>query len=275
VRREDLPPVEPEADGGGEDGAGGEPLAEEEAEGATEPPDDEEADGLTPLSDRLVADLTAHRTMGLRDALAGNPDAALLVLIHAAVLRTFYGDASVTCADIRFLSASLAREAEGVEEGRAARNIAERHEAWARQLPGEAVDAWAFVLGLDGDSRLALMAHCVGLTVNAVHGWERRPQAWAHADALAAMVGLDMTACWTPTARSYFGRVTRARIGEAVREAVSEDAAERIGGLKKTEMAEAAEQLVAETGWLPPLLRTASLEPELGEGEASIAHAAE
>jgi ParB family chromosome partitioning protein len=65
-----------------------------------------------------------------------------------------------------------------------------------------------------------------------------------------------MGAYWAPSARSYFWRVTKARIGEAVREAVSEDAAQRIAGLKKPEMAQAAEELVAATGWLPPLLRT-------------------
>ena len=43
---------------------------------------------------------------------------------------------------------------------------------------------------------------------------------------------------------------------EAVCEAVSQDAAQRMAGLKKPEMAEAAEAAVAATGWLPPLLRT-------------------
>jgi ParB family chromosome partitioning protein len=274
VRPEDVPVIEPEpeAERAQDDGDEESPESEGgEPEGETE---DEEPDGLAPLSDRLVADLTAHRTVALRDALADDPDAALLVLIHAAVLRTFYGDATATCADIRFLSASLAREAAGIEDGVAARRIAERHEAWARQLPA-ASEAWGFVLDLDGDSRMAILAHCVGLTVNAVHGWERRPVAWAHADALAGRIGLDMNGYWTPTARSYFGRVTKARIGEAVREAVSEDAAERIGGLKKPEMAEAAEQLVVATGWLPPLLRTAAAEVVQAEDEPPIAHAAE
>jgi ParB family transcriptional regulator, chromosome partitioning protein len=274
VRPEDVPVIEPEPDDERAE-AEEEPAPEADGGEVEGEPDEEEPDGLTPLSDRLVADLTAHRTMGLRDALADNPDVALLVLIHAAVLRTFYGGVAATCADIRFLSAALAREAEGIEDGKAAVRIAERHEAWARNLPQDADDLWTFILEIDGDSRMALLAHCVGLTVNAVHGWERRPQAWTHADVVAARVGLDMTAYWTPTARTYFGRVTKARIGEAVREAVSEDAAERIGGLKKPDMAEAAEQLVVATGWLPPLLRTAPVELEAEPGEAQVAHAAE
>jgi len=68
---------------------------------------------------------------------------------------------------------------------------------------------------------------------------------------------LDMTAHWTPTVRAYLGRVTKAHILAAVREAVSDEAAERIASLKKTDMADAAEQLLAGTGWLPAVMRTA------------------
>lgn len=41
-----------------------------------------------------------------------------------------------------------------------------------------------------------------------------------------------------------------------MREAKGSEAADRIAGLKKPEMAAAAEELLAGTGWLPDLLRT-------------------
>lgn len=66
----------------------------------------------------------------------------------------------------------------------------------------------------------------------------------------------DLTTHWTPTARSYFSRVTKGQILAAVREAVGDDAASRLHRLKKPEMSEAAEQLVQATGWLPACLRT-------------------
>ena len=47
--------------------------------------------------------------------------------------------------------------------------------------------------------------------------YNRRPQALAHADVLAKVVGLDMAAAgWTPTVDTYLGRVTKARILQAV-----------------------------------------------------------
>jgi ParB family chromosome partitioning protein len=78
----------------------------------------------------------------------------------------------------------------------------------------------------------------------------------ATADRLAEAVSLDMTAHWRPTARTYLGRVTKTHILDAVREAVSIEAADRMADMKKQDMVEAAEQLLAETGWLPALLRT-------------------
>ena len=266
IRAEDEPA--PEVEGGeAEEDGGGEPEPE-----AAQTEDDEEEDGLAPLPERLVLDLTAHRTLGLRDTLATQPTLALTALVHVLALRTFYPPyEQASCLEIKTVSAYLDGHAPGLSESEGGRRIAERHEAWAQRFPREASEAWVFVAALDGCALLDLLAHCVSLTVNAVRSpLDRKPQAWSHAEALAQAMGLDMTAYWSTTARSYLGRVTKARIGEVVREAVSEAAAERIAPLKKAEMAEAAEQLVAGSGWLPPLLRTAPIE---GEAPAVPAYA--
>src|SRR3546814_9642607 len=79
---------------------------------------------------------------------------------------------------------------------------------------------------------------------------------------LAGALALDVTKDWTPTVDSYLGRVTKAHSVEAVAEGVSEDAARRIADMKKPDMAQAAEQLLAGTGWLPAALRTPKAEAE-------------
>ncbi|HEY1244682.1 MAG TPA: hypothetical protein VGF29_07600, partial [Hyphomicrobiaceae bacterium] len=58
-----------------------------------------------------------------------------------------------------------------------------------------------------------------------------------------------------PTVAGYLGRVTKAQILEAVREAKGEQAAQLIEDLKKAEMAREAERLLEGTGWLPEPLR--------------------
>jgi ParB family chromosome partitioning protein len=218
--------------------------------------EDAEEDGK-PLSDLLIRDLSAHRTLGLRLALGEQPDMALIAVTHALAAQTFYRGVDAHALEIRPVSASLGGHADGIEDTAAAKALADRHEAWASDMPRDVADLWSFIAGLDQASVMALFAHCTSLTVNVVKlPWERKPRAHETANRLATVVALDMTAHWTPTVRTYLGRVTKAHILVAVREALGNEAADRIASMKKQPMAEAAEQLLAGTGWLPPLLRT-------------------
>lgn len=267
VRPEDEPPVVEEVsaiaegpEGDGEEAEGDEPHVESD-----EP---EEDDGLKPLPDRLVTELTAHRTVALRNAVGESPAIAYLAILHMLVLRLFYTYGSDSCLEVDAKSPVLGAQAPGLGDAPAAQAIEARHEAWRGQLPKDSRDLWDGLRGLDTDSREALFAHCVGLTVNAVQEpWNRRPRAIAHADRLAQAVQLDMVAAgWTPTIDTFFGRVTKARILAAVREACGEAQAQVIDHLKKDEMAAKAEAAMADTGWLPEPLRTPappSPEPEV------------
>jgi ParB family chromosome partitioning protein len=262
IRVEDEQP-EPETHAASGEGEGGGAVNED---GRTDPNgaggesldrEDEDADDHKPLSDILIRDLTAHRTLGLRLVLSEQPDIAIVAVTHALSAQIFYRGADAHVLDIRPASAALASHADGIEDTRAGKEWADHHARWASQMPRDVGDLWGFVVELDHDSRMALFAHCVALTVNAVKlPMERKPRAMATADRLAEAVSLDMTAHWRPTARTYFGRVTKSHILAAVREAVSIEAAERMVDMKKQDMAEAAEQLVAGTGWLPALMRT-------------------
>lgn len=218
----------------------------------------EEGDAGQPVSDILTRDLTAHRTLGLRLALGEQPDMALIAVTHALAAQTFYRGADAHALEIRPSSVHLGGHADGIEDTAAAKLLADRHAGWAADMPQDVADLWGFIVGLDPVSVMALFAHCASLTVNALKlPWENHKyRAHATADRLAAAVGLDMTVYWTPTVSAYLGRVTKAHILAAVREALGGEAAERLSGMKKQAMAEAAEQLLAGTGWLPPLLRT-------------------
>ena len=155
-------------------------------------------------------------------------------------------------------SVSFPAQAPGLNDSASAEAIRVRHEGWVKALPKEASELWDALQAFDTDSRAALFAHVVSLSVNAVHEtWNRRPRALAHADRLAAAVDLDMAAAgWRPTVDTYLGRVTKARIRQAVTEAKGPRAADRIAHLKKGDMAAEAETLLAGTGWLPEPLRT-------------------
>jgi ParB family transcriptional regulator, chromosome partitioning protein len=178
-----------------------------------------------------------------------------------------------TCLEISAKSASFGTQAPGLADCASANAIEARHHQWAKQLPKDEDDLWGALIAFDGDSQAALFAHCASLSVNAVHEpWNRSPRRLAHADTLARAVNLNMAAAgWTPTVDNYLGRVPKARILEAVREAKGEASPQLIDHLKKPEMAKEAERLLAGTGWLPEPLRTADAqaaevdaEPEAG-----------
>ncbi|MGA0564554.1 ParB/RepB/Spo0J family partition protein [Ancylobacter sp. VNQ12] len=209
------------------------------------------------LSDALLRDLSAHRTLAMRLTLGNQPEIALLALTHALAAQTFYRGREIACLEIRPTSAQLGGHADGIEDTAAAATLHERHASWAARLPTDADALWGFLAVLDQASLTGLLAHCAALTVNVVRlPWERKPGVQETADRLAQASGLDMAEHWCPTVGSYFGRVTKTQIAEAVREAVGEAAADRLSGMKKQAMAASAEELLAGSGWLPHPLRT-------------------
>ena len=210
--------------------------------------------------------------MGLRDAVQADVNAALATVVHALALQVFYPGYGVwTPLQLRLTTTGLERLAPGVEDGPAGRRVSDRCEAWGARLPERPEDLWGVVAALPPSEQLDLMACCAGVGLYAVRDpHDRRPGALAQAETLATAVGLDMAGTWTATAASYFSRVAKARVLEAVTEAVNPEEAGRIAGFRKGDMAEAAERLVEGRGWLPSVLRTQAGVPaeaqEAGEG---------
>jgi len=227
---------------------------------------DDEDDTIRPLPDRLVSELTAVRTVALRNALAQDSQTAFIAVLHALTLSVFRPHGTHGCVQIGVTQAWLGNVAPELRETPWSLAIQERHEQWAARLPNEPGALWDALTALAHNEQMALLAHCVSLGVNAlfepVKGYGGQISAHgiacriAAADALASVVGLDMAeAGWTPTVDNYLGRVTKPRIIEAVREARGDATAVLIEHLKKGDMAREAERLLEGTGWLPEPLR--------------------
>jgi ParB family chromosome partitioning protein len=243
--------------------------------------EDEEDDGIKPLPDRLVMELTAHRTLALRDALASNPHVAMTALLHKLCVDAFHNAYAPGCIEALVRQVHLPVQAPGLKDSASAKAVDERHEAWRADMPNDETALWDWLVELDDASRSSLLAHCVSYGVNALfekvdryggngmssHGLRRRID---QADRLARAVNLDMVeAGWRPTVENYLGRVTKSRILEAVREAKGESSAQLIDHLKKSEMAKEAERLLEDTGWLPEPLRLAEATSDSDESAGS------
>ena len=290
VRPKDEPPVTVEGSEDTDvDAPAGDPAASAAASSVqravitvggqpTEPEEDEE-DALKPLPDRLVTELTAERTLALRDKLANNPPVALLAVLHKFCRDVFSRHGSSGAAmEVSVRSVGFPIQAPGLKDTAAAQAIDQRHAAWEERMPKDEAALWDWLVALEEGERAALFAHCASLGVNAlyekadrygggtitVHGVQQRLTA---ADRLARAVDLDMVeAGWRPTVDNYLGRVTKSRILEAVREGAGERAAQLIDHLKKGDMAKEAERLLADTGWLPEPLWLAGAEASADAG---------
>src|SRR5205823_2547182 len=121
------------------------------------------------------------RTVAMRDALANDPDIAFVAVLHALCVAAFYGTPSSSCLEISAKSATFAAQAPGLADSASAKAIEARHQQWVKQLPESEDDLWDALVAFDSDSRRALFAHCVSLSVNAMHEpWNRSPQRLAH-----------------------------------------------------------------------------------------------
>lgn len=217
------------------------------------------------LSDRLIEDLTAHRTAALRVMLADNPAVGLASVVHALASPLFYSE-SGSCLELRIVSPDL----RGIGESRAAQAWGEYESAWTGRLPQEANGLWEWLLAQTADTLTALLAYCAASSVNAIRKAQDKAGAprLAHGDQLAATLGLDMAQWWQPTASGFFGRIAKARILEAVAEGCSKQTAENLVKLKKDALALRAEEKLTGTGWLPALLRApvcGAAQPEMAE----------
>lgn len=248
-------------------GSPGQRTVIEVAGGAADAEEDDE-DAVKPLPDRLIIELTAHRTLALRDALAENPAIAFQAVLHNFVLTTFYRFASSgSCLEIGLRTPAFPAQAPGLKDSVSAKAVEARHESWKLRLPKDEGALWDALTKLDGEAQAALFAHCASSAVNAVYEPANRysqGRISAHdvrtrlgqADVLARAVRLNMVrAGWCPTVGDYLGRVTKPRILEAVREARGESSAQLIDHLKKADMAREAERLLDGSGWLPEPLR--------------------
>lgn len=297
VRPEDEAPIAPNDDGNETGEAGlSEPLLAQAIRpvvvtmgGQPVPAEDEEDDGIKPLPERLVTELTAHRTLALRDAVAQNPRIAMTALLHKLVSDAFHHRAMSGVLEAQVRHIFFPAQAEELGDSMSVKSVDERNEHWKSRIPADDTALWDWLTGLDEENRLALLAHCVSYGVNALY---ERPNPYSgsgvseyglqlrfdQADRLARETGLDMVQVgWRPTVSNYLGRVTKTRILEAVREGAGERAAQLIDHMKKGDMAKEAERLLADSGWLPEPLRLADPDGVSGadlfdqdEGEATL-----
>lgn len=207
-------------------------------------------------SEALLRRLTAQRTVALQASLAATPKAALAALACVLAERTLFDATHRLSAPLDFSARAqwralaLAAGAE-IEQAKAWTVLKDKSQQWCDRLQRSERGLLLTVLDLPESDLLDLLATCTALTVDTVYP----KSAVAGVGALAKAAALDMHQWWQPTAANYFSALSKDRILAILRENCAPEALTDVAKLKKNDLAQRAEQLMAASGWLPePLL---------------------
>lgn len=225
-------------------------------------PDDESAprDDRTAarpeFSEKLMRDLSAHRTAALQAALVQSPHVALVVLVHrmAETVFSLYGSGDdVVKVTVRTTGdGTLGAEASGYASSPAAAILDSAEAEWGDRLPGNPAALFRWLLAQPQATLLELLAYCTARSINAV---KARAHTFDHSDAVAQALGIDMADWWVPTAATYLASVSKAKALEALKEATGIDASASVASMKKGELVAYCASKLEGTRWLPVPLR--------------------
>jgi ParB family chromosome partitioning protein len=174
--------------------------------GSTADTEDDDEDAARPLPDRLITELTAHRTLALRDALAESPAITFQAVLHNFVLTAFYRFAtSGSCLEIGLRTPTFPTQAPGLRESVSAKAVEARHESWKARLPKDEKNLWDALTAFDGTAQASLFAHCASFAVNALY---EPPTATMRAVSppIASGLGSTRPMCWPAPSGSTWSR---------------------------------------------------------------------
>lgn len=202
----------------------------------------------------LTEFLTEHRSIALQATLAANPDIGLAAAVHAIADGIFYrGGQAGSC-----LSSFASRKYHRLAKDCTANDELDREESlWRDRIPGDEQHFWQWFLEQDRDTLIALLTYCTALSIDATQRKQDKPDSLRlqHASLLAHALKLDMANYFRPDAENYFRRISKDMILADLKEITGKDASPAMLKMKKGELAAYATKAVAETSWLPGILR--------------------
>lgn len=215
----------------------------------------EATSGTPALPASLVRELTAHRTAALRAVLASRPDIALAAIVHGLALKLIYSfGPEESVLSLQASSPGLAGWIANPEACAGLSAFDTTEASWRECLPQSPSDLWQWCLGQSQETLLALLAFLAASTIDAVASEPGHPR-HGHADSLAAALNLNMSDWYRPQAETFFARLPRRAIIAAMEDASGVPQAPSLAKLKRSDLAHRAERAIADSKWLPEILR--------------------
>ncbi|WP_160126063.1 ParB/RepB/Spo0J family partition protein [Serratia sp. Z4] len=209
------------------------------------------------LSAALITSLSAERTLAVMGALVENPAVALALHTHTLAVKVFGSRyaGSLLQTSLTPKRAELLTKAPTAEGSRADRQLGELHAQWEAKLPPEWNTDFTWLLTREQAEVVALLAYCVGLSLDAVQLWPAKDGKVG--DALTTLEhALDFTLrdWWQPTKANYFGRISKELMSDALLDGGKVAQAASVLKMKKGDAAQLAEDELTASGWVPECL---------------------
>jgi ParB family transcriptional regulator, chromosome partitioning protein len=202
-----------------------------------------------------MVNLTSHRTAAMQAALLDNRAVALAALADGLAQSFFAGRAEgpvkVRLTECR---ATLERNATDFDRSPARARLDAEVRRWTQVLPQDREDWFPWLCGQPAETVLDLVVFCTSQSIDTV---QRRGESQAATTRLCTALRLDMKHWWEASPATYLSLVPKAKLIEAVTEAVGAEAARDLSKLKKDEAVAHAAAKLAGTHWLPAPLRVA------------------
>jgi ParB family chromosome partitioning protein len=206
---------------------------------------------------KLLEELLAHKSLGLRVAIVDAPDLALR-LVGFSLAAAFIGDASASCLSIKVEDVDVARSITRAQS-KAGDAFAAIASAWRTRLPNDPAALWRYIAALEQKLLLELIAVATASGIDLrrngpLSGMEARQ---ALGQSLCDAAGLDMTRYWTASIDSYFAHIRKDATIDALMEVAPKLERAVLAKASKQEVLVRAKRSFKKGAWLPVPLRTA------------------
>lgn len=238
-------------------------LDGEDAHGAAPalPDGGDEAERPTVYSAALIEELTAIRTVAMRNELVTRPDLALAAVLYPLIVKVFLDGPSYwrvgSAVEISGQTKDLRPSIKEPETCAALMEWESIRETWSYKIPGNPGDLWEWLLEQSQEELLDLLAVVTAANINAVEAkHDQSRDRLAHADQVVAALKLDMRQHWEPRG-PFLSRLSKVQIAEVMEDAgCTKNAVKAMIKAPKAEAVALAEKALTGKAWLPAPLRS-------------------
>ena len=210
-------------------------------------------------SDKLVKNLTAHKTGAIQYELANNPHIALVFMTHHMVCSIFatayYNyDLTINCENT---ISRLKDAAEDFETSKGYNGLMEQMQFWQSLFPEDFKSNHDWLMNWEDEQIIALQAFCFALSIDGTRSSE---DANCYKGQYLEQIeknlpDFNLLNYWQPTAENYYGQLKKDVLAKIISENVSPEDANMLQGKKKQEAALLAEEKMHNLTWLPDFIK--------------------